>query len=67
MTRSKKVFIAILIAFFIGLVALAIDISRKTSFPGSKKKLKHAFKMELTDKLHLAQSISSPKSTTYQL
>ncbi len=42
MNRSKKIFIAVAILFFIGVVAVTVDISRKTTFPGSKKHLKES-------------------------
>jgi len=37
MKRSKKVFIVVGILFILGVLIVGYDISRKTSFPGSKK------------------------------
>ena len=42
MNRSKKIFIAVAVLFLIGVVAVTVDISRKTTFPGSKKHLKES-------------------------
>ena len=40
MTRSKKLLIFIAIAFFILIGIVSYDISRRTTFPGSKPQLK---------------------------
>jgi hypothetical protein len=40
MTRSKKVFLGFAAVFFIVLAYLSYDISRRTTFPGSKPQLK---------------------------
>ena len=40
MKRSKKIFLIVSALFFLLVIAVSIDISRKTSFPGSKKHLK---------------------------
>ena len=37
MKRSKKLFLLIAALFFIMLIAIGFDISRKTTFPGSKE------------------------------
>ena len=37
MTPSKRIFIIVLIAFFLFLAWLIYDISSRTTFPGSKK------------------------------
>lgn len=42
MNRSKKVFVIVAVLFFLGVVLVTIDISRKTTFPGSKKHLKES-------------------------
>ena len=42
MKRSKKVFLALAIVFFVIVLVVGYDISRKTSFPGSKKYLKES-------------------------
>ncbi len=38
MTRSKKIFVAIAIVFFVLLLIVVADISRRTTFPGAKTK-----------------------------
>lgn len=44
MSRSKKVFVAVMVIFF-GLLAYAsFDISRRTTFPGSKPQLQERIK-----------------------
>ncbi len=40
MQRSKKIFIAFAIVFFLIILYVSIDISRRTTFPGSKGNLK---------------------------
>jgi len=40
MTRSKKVFAALAVVFMILLLYASYDISRRTTFPGSKPQLK---------------------------
>ena len=42
MKKSKKVFVIIGVLFIVGTVIVGYDISRKTSFPGSKKYLKES-------------------------
>jgi hypothetical protein len=44
MSRSKKIFFIGLGIFFAALVYLSYDISRRTSFPGSKSQLKERLK-----------------------
>lgn len=44
MTRSKKIFLGAAILFFIGIAVASYDISRKTTFPGSKSQLKERIK-----------------------
>ncbi|MEP2669801.1 MAG: hypothetical protein ABJH04_12435 [Cyclobacteriaceae bacterium] len=46
MTRSKKVFIALAILFFLGLGYISYDISSRTTFPGSKSQLKERVKSQ---------------------
>jgi hypothetical protein len=46
MSRSKKIFLAVCISFFLGLVYLSYDISSKTTFPGSKSQLKERLKKQ---------------------
>ncbi|MEM6523571.1 MAG: hypothetical protein AAGF85_06825 [Bacteroidota bacterium] len=40
MTRSKKLFIFLAILFFLLMIYVSYDISRRTTFPGSKPQLK---------------------------
>lgn len=42
MKKSKKLFVAFAIVFFLIVLVVGYDISRKTSFPGSKKYLKES-------------------------
>ena len=42
MKHSKKIFIIISLLFFVAVLVVSYDISRKTSFPGSKKYLKES-------------------------
>ena len=44
MTRSKKIFAAIAAIFVLLLIYASYDISRKTTFPGSKPQLKERLK-----------------------
>ncbi len=37
MKRSKKIFVAIALLFFLVMVYIAYDIASKTTFPGSKQ------------------------------
>tara|TARA_Y100000114_G_scaffold37187_1_gene32797 strand:+ start:1974 stop:2270 length:297 start_codon:yes stop_codon:yes gene_type:complete len=42
MKRSKKIFVAVGLVFIVATIIVGYDISRKTSFPGSKKYLKES-------------------------
>ena len=42
MKRSKKIFVIVAILFVLATLIIGYDISRKTSFPGSKKYLKES-------------------------
>ena len=46
MSRSKKVFLAIVVVFFILLAYASYDISTRTTFPGSKSQLKERLKKQ---------------------
>lgn len=50
MTRSKKIFAAIAAIFALLLIYASYDISRKTTFPGSKPQLKERLKRSYTPK-----------------
>jgi hypothetical protein len=50
MTRSKKLFIFIIILFIAGIVVTSIDFARKTTFPGSKSQLKERIKKQFLEK-----------------
>ena len=39
MNKSKKIFIAFAAAFFLAMLIIGYDISKRTTFPGSKKLL----------------------------
>ncbi|AMQ57014.1 hypothetical protein [Algoriphagus sanaruensis] len=40
MTKSKKIFLALFVVFMIIILYISYDISRRTTFPGSKGNLK---------------------------
>jgi len=42
MGKKKKIFVVVAILFIIATIIVGYDISRKTSFPGSKKYLKES-------------------------
>ncbi len=42
MKRSKKIFLGLSAIFFVIMAAIGYDISRRTTFPGSKKLLKES-------------------------
>jgi hypothetical protein len=44
MTRSKKIFAGFALVFLALLIYVSIDISRKTTFPGSKPQLRERIK-----------------------
>lgn len=46
MSRSRKIFVAAMVAFFILLAYASYDISSRTTFPGSKSQLKERLKKE---------------------
>jgi hypothetical protein len=46
MSRSKKIFFVGLAIFFAALLYISYDISRRTSFPGSKSQLKERLKQK---------------------
>jgi len=37
MKRSKKIFLALAILFFVALILVSYDIFKRTAFPGTKK------------------------------
>jgi len=39
MNKSKKVFLGLAVVFLVAMVIIGIDISSRTTFPGSKKNL----------------------------
>jgi len=47
MTRSKKIFFALSAVFFVLLFYASYDISRRTTFPGSRGQLKQRVKQKL--------------------
>ncbi|MFY0594416.1 hypothetical protein [Roseivirga sp.] len=42
MDKKKKIFVVVAILFILATIIVGYDISRKTSFPGSKKYLKES-------------------------
>jgi len=50
MTRQKRIFIIFAILFFLAMGYLAYDISRRTTFPGSKPQLQERIKKSYGDK-----------------
>jgi hypothetical protein len=44
MTRGKKIFAGMAIVFVVGMVWISYDISRRTTFPGSKPQLRERIK-----------------------
>lgn len=44
MSRSKKIFTALAVVFFMLLLYVSYDISTRTTFPGSKPQLKERIK-----------------------
>ena len=46
MNRSKRIFLIVAILFFGGLIYLSYDISKRTTFPGSKSQLKERLKKD---------------------
>jgi hypothetical protein len=59
MSRSKKVFVAVAIAFLILLAYASYDIATRTTFPGSKSQLKERLKNQ-----YLKSDTVSVKSDT---
>ena len=55
-----------MLVFFVGLILLAYDISRKTTFPGSKPKLKEPLNVNPSENKDTTKSTLSPKSSTHQ-
>ncbi|MEQ8425673.1 MAG: hypothetical protein RIA63_13240 [Cyclobacteriaceae bacterium] len=43
-SRSKKIFLAFAVLFFVGLGYISYDISSRTTFPGSKPQLQERIK-----------------------
>ncbi|MFN5170246.1 MAG: hypothetical protein ACK5DD_11500 [Cyclobacteriaceae bacterium] len=58
MTRSKKIFFGFLVLFVVFIAVVSYDISRRTTFPGSKSQLKERLK----DKYLPADSTSTDSS-----
>jgi hypothetical protein len=44
MRTSKKIFLIVAVVFFAGLIYVSYDISKRTTFPGSKPQLKERVK-----------------------
>ena len=50
MSRSKKIFLIAFAIFMLLLIGLGYDISRRTTFPGSKSQLKERLKQKFSRK-----------------
>lgn len=61
MTRSKKVFLTIAIAFLIMLAYASYDIARRTTFPGSKSQLKERLKKQYVKPDSIARDTAKGK------
>jgi hypothetical protein len=44
MTRGKKIFAGMAVVFVVGIAWVSYDISRRTTFPGSKPQLRERIK-----------------------
>ncbi len=44
MSKSKKIFLLVVVGFFGALIYASYDISQRTTFPGSKSQLKERLK-----------------------
>jgi hypothetical protein len=49
MSRSKKIFLALSVVFMSLLLYASYDISKRTTFPGSKSQLKERLKKQLLE------------------
>jgi hypothetical protein len=49
MSKSKKIFIGIAVAFFVLLFYASYDISKRTTFPGSKPQLQERIQNKFSD------------------
>jgi hypothetical protein len=49
MSRSKKIFLAFAVVFFVLLFYVTYDIGKRTTFPGSKPQLKERLKKQLLE------------------
>ena len=67
MTRSKKIFVGLAVVFITSLVALVYDISTKTTFPGSKSRVKDSVRKENHDMKDTVKITLTPKSTAQPL
>jgi hypothetical protein len=61
MSRSKKIFLALAVLFFVLLFYASYDISTRTTFPGSKSQLKERLK----DKFEAQDSVALRDSSTH--
>jgi uncharacterized membrane protein YdfJ with MMPL/SSD domain len=46
MSGSKKIFLVVVVVFFVVLFYVSYDISQRTTFPGSKSQLKERLKQQ---------------------
>jgi len=65
MSRARKLFIACVIIFVIGLGYASYDISRRTTFPGSRPQLKERLKKVYFDGDSAAADSLPPAKAKY--
>ena len=58
MNRSRKIFILFAIVFFLALAYASYDISKRTTFPGSKSQLKERIKKNYRDDPRVDDSLT---------
>ncbi|MCO6358430.1 hypothetical protein [Roseivirga pacifica] len=59
MKRSKKIFVIVAVLFIAAIFVVGYDISRKTSFPGSKKYLKESIAPSEADSVVQEQKLDT--------
>jgi hypothetical protein len=60
--RSKKIFLGLAVVFAMGLAAVSYDISRRTTFPGSKPQLKERLKQKMLEQDSTIDSVNGNSS-----
>ncbi|MEJ2005502.1 MAG: hypothetical protein P8X57_11180 [Cyclobacteriaceae bacterium] len=62
MTRQKRIFIFFAVLFFLAMAYVAYDISRRTTFPGSKPQLQERIKNTYSEQ----DSVTAEKDSVIQ-